>query len=155
MAEQPVPITADGRDRLETELHRLREERKQVAERIHNARELGSSQADAEYDDAKLDQGRIEGRILEIEDILRRAVDIDEDKAHHARRIVIGSGVKVEQDGKERHYQIVGGPEADATTGKISHDSPVGSALLGKKVGEIVEINVPRGIVKLKVLAID
>ncbi len=73
MPEQPVPLTIDGRDRLHRELEALREERKAVAERIHNARELGSSQADAEYDDAKLEQGRIEGRILEIEDILRRA----------------------------------------------------------------------------------
>lgn len=155
MPEQPVPLTIDGRDRLHRELEALREERKAVAERIHNARELGSSQTDAEYDDAKLEQGRIEGRILEIEDILRRAVMIDENEAHSGQRIVVGSGVKVDQDGQERHYQIVGRPEANAAEGKISNDSPVGSALLGKQVGDTVEVNAPRGVIKIKVLSID
>ncbi len=155
MANQPVPLTGEGKARLEKELSELREERKRVAERIHNARELGTSQTDAEYDDAKLDQGRIEGRVLEIEDILRRAVAIDEGGAHKTTRIVVGSGVKVDQDGASRHYQLVGPPEADAVKGKISIESPVGAALLGKQVGDTVELNVPRGVVKLKVLEID
>jgi transcription elongation factor GreA len=155
MPEQPVPLTAQGKDRLLAELGTLREERKAVAERIHHARELGSSQTDAEYDDAKTDQGRIEGRILEIEDVLRRAVIIDEDTAHSAARIVVGSGVKVDQDGNVRHYQIVGPPEADVLKGRISNDSPVGAALLGKQVGDTVEVNAPRGVIKIKILEID
>jgi transcription elongation factor GreA len=155
MPENPVPLTPEGKARLASELEGLRGERKAVSERIHNARELGSSQADAEYDDAKIEQGRIEGRILEIEDILRRAVLIDEKQAHHAARVVVGSGVKVEQDGVERHFQIVGPPEADVAKGRIPNDSPVASALLGKKVGDVVEVNAPRGVTKIKLLAID
>jgi transcription elongation factor GreA len=155
MPDNPVPLTPDGKDRLTKELSALREERKAVADRIHNARELGSSQTDAEYDDAKIEQGRIEGRILEIEDILRRAVVIDEASAHNTARIVVGSGVKVDQDGVERHFQIVGPPEADAAHGRISNDSPVGSALIGKQVGDTIEVNAPRGVIKIKVLEID
>lgn len=155
MPEQAVPLTSEGRERLLAELAELREERKAVAERIQNARELGTSQTDAEYDDAKLDQGRIEGRILEIDDILRRAVVIDERQAHHAARVVIGSGIRVDQDGSEHNYQIVSPPEADPVHGRISNDSPVGSALLGRQVGDTVEINVPRGVIKIKVLEIN
>ncbi len=122
---------------------------------IHNAQEQGTSQNDAEYDDAKMEQGRVEGRLLELEDILRRAKMIDEEGAHKAGRVMVGSGVKVDQDGVVRHYQIVGGPEADPVNGKISNDSPVGIALLGKAVGETVSVNVPKGVIKVKVLQID
>jgi transcription elongation factor GreA len=133
----------------------LRVRRREVAEMIHNAQEQGTSQNDAEYDDAKMEQGRVEGRILELEDILRRAKVIDESAAHASGRVVVGSGVKVDQDGVVRHYQIVGGPEADPVNGKISNDSPVGLALLGKAVGETVSVNVPKGVIKVKVLQID
>ncbi len=126
-----------------------------VAARIHAAQEQGTSQNDAEYEDAKQEQGMVEGRILEIEDYLRRARIIDEKKAHGAARVQVGSGVQVEQDGKKRHYQIVGLPEADPTNGKISNESPVGSALLGKAAGETVEVNAPRGVIKIKLLKID
>jgi transcription elongation factor GreA len=155
MADEPVPLTADGKARLSEELEGLRGQRKVVAERIHNARELGTSQNDAEYEDAKLEQGKIEGRILELEDILRRATIIDEGVAHHAGRVVLGSGIHVEQDGKKQHYQIVGHPESDPANGKISNESPVGAALLGKKVGDVVDVNVPKGVIKIKLLKID
>lgn len=155
MTDKQVPLTRDGKARLEEELESLRAQRRVVAERIHNAQEQGTSQNDAEYDDAKQEQGMVEGRILEIEDILRRAVIIDEQSAHSAGRVVIGSGVVVEQDGKRRHYQIVGAPEADPTQGKISNESPVGAALLGRTVGETVDVNAPRGIIKVKIVAID
>lgn len=155
MPDEPIPLTPEGKDRLASELESLRDERKEVAERIQNARELGSSQADSEYDDAKTEQGRIEGRILEIEDILRRATIIDEAKTQGSTRVVLGSGVKVEQDGKARHYRIVGPPEADVLNGRIPSDSPVGSALLGRAVGDVVEVNAPRGITKIKIVEID
>jgi transcription elongation factor GreA len=155
MADEAVPLTADGKARLAEELETLRGERKAVAERIHNARELGTSQNDAEYEDAKQQQGRIEGRILELEDILHRATIIDEKGAHQSGRVLIGSGIEVEQDGAVRHYQIVGHPEADAGLGKISNESPVAAALLGKKVGDTVEVNVPKGVIKIKLLKID
>jgi transcription elongation factor GreA len=155
MPEKTVPLTSEGKGKLEDELDRLRMQRREVAERIHNAQEQGTSQNDAEYDDAKLEQGMVEGRILELEDILRRAAIIDEDSAHHAGRVVVGSGVEVEQDGKRRHYQIVGAPEADPSNGKISNESPVGSALLGKQAGDVIDVNVPRGVIKVKLLKID
>ena len=123
--------------------------------RIHDAQQQGTSQNDAEYDDAKQEQGMIEGRILEVEDLLRRATIIDETSAHHAGRVMLGSGVEVEQDGSFRHYQIVGAPEADAAKGKISNESPVGAALLGKTVGDVVDVHVPKGAIKVKVLKID
>lgn len=155
MPDKTVPLTREGKAKLEDELNELREKRRLVADRIHNAQELGTSQNDAEYDDAKLEQGMVEGRILELEDIIRRAVEIDEKSAHKSGRVVVGSGVEVEQDGKKRHYQIVGAPEADPTNGKISNESPVGSALLGKSVGETVDVHVPKGAIKVKVLKID
>jgi transcription elongation factor GreA len=155
MTDKPVPLTSEGKAKLEHELDSLRARRREVAEMIHNALGQGTSQNDAEYDDAKMEQGRVEGRILEIEDILRRAKIIDEVGAHKAGRVVVGSGVRVDQDGVERHYQIVGGPEADPVNGKISNDSPVGLALLGKAVGDTVSVNVPKGVIKVKVLKID
>lgn len=155
MVEKQVPLTREGKAKLEDDLDQLRQQRRVVAERIHNAQELGTSQNDAEYDDAKQEQGMIEGRILEVEDILRRATIIDEAEAHKSGRVVVGSGVEVDQDGKVRHYQIVGGPEADPAKGKISNDSPVGLALLGRQVGDVVDVNAPRGVIKVKVLKID
>lgn len=155
MTEKPVPLTSEGKAKLERELEGLRARRHEVAEMIHNALEQGSSQNDAEYDDAKMEQGRVEGRALEIEDILRRSRIIDESGAHAAGRIVIGSGVQLDWDGAKRHYQIVGAPEADAANGKISNESPVGSALLGKSVGDSIDINAPKGVIKVKVLKID
>jgi transcription elongation factor GreA len=155
MPDKLVPLTREGKARLEEELEQLRSQRRVIAERIHDAQELGTSQSDAEYDDAKQEQGMVEGRILEIEDILRRAVIIDEESAHRSGRVVLGSGVEVEQDGKRQRYVIVGAPEADASKGKISNESPVGRALLGKAAGDVVDVHVPRGIVKLKVVKID
>ena len=155
MADKPVPLTREGKAKLELQLESLRVQRRTVAARIHNAQELGTSQNDAEYDDAKLEQGMVEGRILETEDILRRASIIDEASAHQSGRVVLGSGVEVEQDGQRRHYQIVGHPEADPAHGKISNESPVGAALLGRKAGDVVDVNAPRGVMKLKLLKID
>ncbi len=155
MADKPVPLTREGKSRLEQELDGLRARRRAVAERLHASQEQGTSQNDAEYDDAKLEQGMVEGRVLEIEDILRRATVLDQTGVHRSGRVVIGSGVEVEQDGKQRSYQIVSAPEADAAHGRISSDSPVGAALLGRAAGDFVDVNAPRGVVKLKILKID
>lgn len=155
MTDRPVPLTREGKAKLEQELEGLFERRRGVAERIHDAQQQGTSQNDAEYDDAKQEQGMIEGRILEVEDILRRATIIDESTARAAGRVVLGSGVAVDQDGTPHHYQIVGAPEADPAKGKISNESPVGSALLGRTVGETVDVHVPKGVIKVKVLQID
>jgi len=155
MIEKPVPLTREGQAKLEEGLEELRTQRRVVAARLHNAQEQGTSQNDAEYDDAKQEQGMVEGRILEMEDILRRAVVIDEDFASTSLHVMIGSGVHVRQDGSERRYRIVGAPEADPANGLISNESPVGSALLGKAVGDTVEVSVPKGVIKITVLKID
>jgi len=155
MTDKPVPLTREGKAKLERELDELRGKRREVSAMIHNAQEQGTSQNDAEYDDAKQEQGFVEGRILELEDILRRARPIDEENAHHSGRVMLGSGVEVDWGGTSRHFQIVGGPEADAGHGKISNESPIGSALLGKAVGDVIDVNVPKGLIKVKVLKID
>lgn len=155
MPDNAVPLTAEGKARISRDLERLYEERKVVAERIHQARELGTSQNDAEYEDAKQEQGRVEGKIRELEDYLHRAVVIDEEEAHQSQRVMLGSRVEVDQDGARRTYHIVGHPEAAPAEGKISNESPVGGALLGKQVGDTVEVNVPRGVIKIKLTKID
>jgi transcription elongation factor GreA len=154
MPDKPVPLTREGKAKLEDDLEELRTQRRNIAERIHNAQEQGTSQNDAEYDDAKQEQGMVEGRILEVEDILRRATLI-EDGEKSTGRVLLGSRVSVTQDGADRSFQIVGAPEADPSAGKISNESPVGSALLGRAVGETVEVNVPKGIIKIKVLKVE
>ena len=153
MSDKQVPLTREGRARLEGELVQLRIQRRAVSERLHNAQEQGTSQNDAEYDDAKQEQGMVEGRILEVEDILRRAVTID--TSAHTGRVTIGSTIDVEQDGKHRHFQIVGAPEADPSNGRISNESPVGSALLGHLQGETVDVHTPKGGIKVKILNIE
>jgi len=154
MTDKTVPLTLEGKAKLEVELEDLRVQRRAVAERIHNAQELGTSQNDAEYDDAKQEQGMVEGRILEIEDILRRATIIA-DGGKNGGRVIVGSHVLVSQSGKEQSFQIVGAPEADPSNGKISNESPVGSALLGKAIGDTVDVHVPRGVVKMEIIKID
>ncbi len=156
MTDRSVPLTSEGKAKLEAELDDLRRRRREVAEMIHEAQGLGTSQNDAEYDDAKNEQGRVEGRILELEDILRRARPIETVAAAAGTgRVVLGSEIEVDQDGVVKRYRIVGGPEADPVNGKISHDSPVGVALLGKAVGDVIFVNVPRGAIKVTILRID
>ncbi len=155
MADDKVPMPKDGVARLHDELEGLKAERKTIADHIHKARELGTSQNDAEYDNAKQEQSLLEGKILNIEDLLRRAVIIDEEGAHHASWVVVGSGVKVRQGRKTLHYQIVGQPEANVAEGRISNESPIGAALLGRSKGDKVDIEVPSGLISLKILDID
>jgi transcription elongation factor GreA len=154
MAEKTVPITRDGYKRLERELEELRTRRREIADRIHAARELSTTQNNAEYDDAKNELELNEGRIRTLEQQLQRAVLIDEEQAHHASAVQVGSTVIVTVNGKEQQYQIVGSAEADPTTGRISNESPVGSALLGKRVGDEVQVMAPRGVVRLTVTEI-
>ncbi len=155
MANKTVPLTREGKEKLEEELESLVAQRGEIAQRIHDAQEMGTSQNDAEYDDAKAEQSMLEGRISEKQDILRRAVLIDEATVSASGRIMVGSRIEVEQNGKSVKYHIVGAPEADPPKGKISNESPVGMALLGKQAGDQVDVNVPRGVIKIKVLKID
>jgi transcription elongation factor GreA len=156
--EKPVPLTKEGHERLVRELDELRSTgRKGIADRIHTAKELAATQNDAEYEDAKNAQAFVEGQILELESMLTNAVIIDEEQAHHATRIQLGSRVTVRHpdDGREQHFTIVGPAEASPHDGRISHESPVGRALLGHRKGESVEVVVPAGVQKLKVVKVE
>jgi transcription elongation factor GreA len=157
MAEKAVPMTKEGIERLEKELDHLRSVRRhEVADRIHEAKELASAQNNAEYEEAKNEQAFVEGRILTLEHLLQNATVIDEEAAHHASRVQIGSNVTVTAaDGKQTEYQIVGAAEAQPTQGMISNESPVGRALLGKRVGDEVQIQVPKGVLRLTVTGIS
>jgi transcription elongation factor GreA len=156
MAEKAVPLTKEGLEKLKQELdHLMNVRRHEVADRIHNSKEDGSAQNNSEYEDAKNEQAFVEGRILTLERMLQNVTLIDEEAAHHASRVQIGSTVHVSDgNGKEMTYTIVGGAEAQPTKGLISNDSPVGLALLGKRVGDIVQISVPKGVLKFTVTAI-
>lgn len=155
MAVKPVFLTPEGRARLEEELNHLRTvKRRKVAERIHQAKESGDITDNAEYDDAKNEQAIVEHRILTIERLLQNAVLID-NNSHGTDSVRLGSKVTVsDSEGEESTYIIVGSAEASPGDGKISNESPVGQALLGRKVGDHVVVRVPAGMLSLTVVAI-
>lgn len=155
MVEKTIPVTRDGLHRLERELEELRTvRRREIADRIHSAREFSTTQNNAEYDDAKNELELVEGRIRSLEAQLQRMVLIDEERAHQASSVQVGATVVVSVDGKEREFTIVGSAEADPSGGRISNESPVGSALLGKRVGDEVQVMAPRGVVNMKITRI-
>ena len=157
MPDQPVLLTHDGLARLEKELEELKHVRRpEVAERIRQAKELASTQNNAEYDDAKNDQAFVEGRILTLEKLIQDATIINEDEAHHASAVQIGSTVHLtDAEGKRTTYTIVGAPEADPKEGRISNESPVGRSLLGKRVGDEAQVNAPKGVLRFTVTKIS
>ena len=157
MPEDAVLLTKAGYDRLVQELDQLKSvKRPEVAALIREAQELGPDQLDAQYEDAKNQQAFLEGRIAEIERTLEQASIIDEASAHRSKVVQVGSNIPVKgSDGKSRKYQLVGPTEADPTQGRISHKSPVGQALLGKKRGDTVKIQTPRGETQFTVTSIS
>jgi transcription elongation factor GreA len=157
MVEKSQPITREGLQKIEEELKHLETVRRQeVADKIRLAKELGNTQNDAEYEDAKNEQAMVEGRILQLQSLIQNAELIDEDGAHKSRRVILGSTVNVKSDdGKSQQFTIVGPAEADPRDGKISNESPVGRALIGKGVNDEIEVNVPKGLVKIKITKIS
>jgi transcription elongation factor GreA len=155
MAESEYVITQAGKKQLEEELSYLEnEKRAEVGERIRIAREFGDISENSEYDDAKNEQAMMENRIAEINRILSEAVIVD--TPTDSDRIHIGSTVVLDWGGKERTFTIVGGAESNVAEGKISNESPVGSALLGHKEGDKVETTGPTGReIKMTVLRIE
>ena len=143
-------------EKLRVELEHLQTVgRHNVAERIQQFRERGGTVSNAEYEEAKNEMAFTEGRILSLDNMISNAVIIE--KSHGARDAVeIGAKVTVlRQDGKTYRYAITGSAEADPAKGMISNISPIGKGLLGKQVGEVTEVSVPAGKVKLEVLAIE
>jgi transcription elongation factor GreA len=151
MDDKKMYLTKEGFENLKVELDKLlNTERKEVAERIKTAKEYGDLSENSEYSDAKEQQSFVEGRILEIEHILKNAEIIDD--AHiNCEDVKVGCTVHLEAEDKELKYRIVGSAEADPTKGYISNESPIGKALLGKKSGDVVEVSVPAGVNKYKI----
>ena len=157
MADKEVLLTLEGLNKLEKELEYLKTvRRREVAERIKQALEFGDINENSEYEDAKNEQGFIEGRILEIEKMLRNVKIIDD---HDAVPNEVGLGSTVTlldvETGEQLVYMIVGSAEADPSNSRISNESPVGKALLGRKVGDEIEVNVPVGVLRYRVEAIN
>lgn len=157
MSEQEVILTREGLKQLEDELENLRTvKRAEVKERLKEAIALGDLSENSEYDDAKNEQAFMEGRILELEKMIRNAKVIDED-AHQEGTVTVGSLVRVKdiEFDEINEYRLVGTVEADPMNNRISNESPVGRALLGRKKGEIVDVEVPAGIIKYEILEVS
>lgn len=153
MADRQTYITSEGLEKLKKELFKLKNDRrKEMALRIQQAKEYGDLTENAEYIEAKNEQAFIEGRILELENIIKNAIIIKNKKSNGV--VNVGSIIKVKSENKEKGYVIVGSQEADPGKGKISNESPLGQAFLGRRVGEIVEVKVPKGKLKFEIVAI-
>ena len=136
-------LTKEGLEKLKNELDELKTvRRKEVATRIEIAKDMGDLSENAEYNEAKEEQGFIEGRIAELEALLPNAIIIER---AGTGTVGIGSTVRVEANGKEKEYTIVGASEADPVKGKIYNESPLGVQFLGKSAGDSVEVKVPSG----------
>lgn len=155
MSEKEYLLTPEGLAKLEDELEHLCTVRRQeVAEKIQRAKELRSSVSSPEYEDAKNEQGFVEGRILELERIIKNAKIIHHEDVN-VDFVEVGNEVRVQlEDGSQEHYTIVGSAEADPAEFKISNESPMGNALLGKRVGDEVEVEAPAGVLKLRIVEI-
>ncbi len=151
--EKEIVLTYDGLAKLEKELEYLKTvRRREVAQRIKQALEFGDITENSEYEDAKNEQGFIEGRILSLEKMLRNARVLDEQEVE-TDKISLGSQVWLKdlENGEELQYTIVSSAEADPALNKISDESPVGRALLGRKAGEEVEVHAPAGILRYRI----
>jgi len=147
MEQKPSYITPEGLERLREELRRLREEKRlEVAQQLRVAIEAGDLSENAGYEEAKREQAFVEGRILEIERILANAQIVHEGDGRGTATVRVGSRVTIEEEGyAPEKYRIVGSAEAAPLEGLISNESPVGKALLGKAVGDEVEVKTPAG----------
>ncbi|HEU4967711.1 transcription elongation factor GreA [Sphingomonas sp.] len=142
---EKMPMLAEGYDKLQADLKRLKEERPQIVDAIEEARAHGDLSENAEYHAAKERQGQIEASIAQLEDRMSRAQIIDP-KELSGDKVVFGATVTLlDEDDKPVRYQIVGETEADAKLGRISYNSPLGRALIGRKVDDEVEVTVPSG----------
>ena len=147
-------ISQEGYDKLKDELTFLQTvRRKEIAERIERAKELGDLSENAEYSEAKDAQALNEGRVLELTNTLKNVTVVE--KSGSCDQVVMGSKVTVKINDKEKEYTIVSFNEADPINGKISNESPLGVAFLHKKKGDAAEVETPKGIMKYKILNIE
>ena len=153
MNEKEIVLTADGLAKLEQELDELKTvHRKEVNDRIRQAKEFGDISENAEYENAKQEQAFVEGRIMRLEQMIRNAHIIDESE-YSSTEVHLGSTVKVKDvaGGDAHEFTIVGSAESDPPNRRISNESPLGQALLGRKKGETVDVNTPRGVSQYKI----
>ena len=157
MDNKQILLTDEGLLKLEQELEMLKtEKRQEVAEKIKVARGFGDLSENSEYDAAKEEQAQVEARIVQLENMLKNAKVIDEDEID-LNVVSVGTRVKIydEEFDEELEYNIVGSTEADPDMNKISDESPVGKALVGKRIGETVDVDTPGGTIRFKILSID
>lgn len=154
---KPVYLTPDGLQKLKDELQHLRTKgRARIAEAIADARAQGDLSENAEYDAAKEEQGHLEARIAKLEDTVANARIVDEEKIDTSKAFILSTvRVKNTKTGAEQQYTLVSPEEADLASGRISISSPIGKGLLGKAVGDAVEITVPAGKVQLEIVDIS
>ncbi|HEY9084907.1 MAG TPA: transcription elongation factor GreA [Candidatus Tyrphobacter sp.] len=153
MNDKEIVLTLEGLTKLQHELDELKSvHRREVNDRIRQAKEYGDLSENAEYEDAKQEQAFIEGRILKLESMVRNARMIDESE-YTAGEVHLGAIVKVKDLKNDENYEftIVGSAEADPPNRRISNESPLGGALMGHKKGETVDVTTPRGVVKYRV----
>ncbi|SES18402.1 transcription elongation factor GreA [Salisediminibacterium halotolerans] len=156
MAEEKHYMTEEGKQKVQEELDYLKtERRKEVVERIKIARSFGDLSENSEYDSAKEEQAFVEGRIQQLETMLRNSEIIEEDEDNSV--VSLGKTVSFKEvpDGDEEAYTIVGRAEADPLEGKISNDSPMAQSLLGKAVGEEITVTTPGGDMKVEITAVQ
>ena len=155
MSDQPY-LTAEGAEKLRAELANLKgPAREEMALRLRHAISQGDLSENADYHKAKEDQGFLEGRIRDLEYLLRNAIVIEKTDASY-ETVEVGATVTVqEEDYDADTYLIVGAKEADPRNGKISNESPIGRALMGNRVGDVVEASTPSGTIRLKILKIE
>lgn len=145
-------ITKEGKKELELELEELKGRRGEIAEKIASARDFGDLSENAEYDAAREEQGLVETRIAEIEDILQQAEII---KSSKSSVVGLGATVELKSDVKNVTYKVVGPVEANPLEGKISNESPIGTELVGKKVGDSATISTPKGEITYEIVKIS
>lgn len=156
MVEKVYPMTLEGKQKLEEELEYLKTtKRKEIVERIKIARGFGDLSENSEYESAKDEQAFVEGRITTLENMIRFAQIIDNNGVDQDE-VSIGKTVTFKElpDGEEEEYTIVGSAEADPFSGKISNDSPIAKALIGKQLDEELTISTPGGDMRVKILAV-
>lgn len=156
MKQKEFFLTSEGYLELETELNYLKtDKRNEVLNSLKEARALGDLSENAEYDSAREEQAKLEARIKEVEYILEHATIID-DAQTEKDKVTIGSTVSLQYDGDDEveEYRIVGSQEADPFNNKISNESPIATAILGKKVGDMAEVDSPNGTYKVKIVKV-
>ena len=156
MTKAPLYLTPDGENKLQKELEELKgPQRNALARRLRDAIQMGDLSENADYHKAKEDQAFLEGRIQELEYILSNAMIVDE-KTLRKDIVSVGTHVTIQEgDYSPEVYHLVGAAEADPRSGKISHESPIGKALMDHRVGEVVEASTPGGVIRFKILKIE